>query len=404
MTTLRVTDLPEGQAKAETFLDGTVRVLSRSGLHVTEALLIESLPTLPSQPASLLVAGNRTGAVALIAAARIPGCAVTCHAFDLHHARAILRNLAANGAPSSFLHDPFVTAPPDFRPPPSDRQSASPSSLRVACTAKIPPAAYDAALFMATPGTMTGELILDQLEDLHNNLAAGGTCVIACEADSGPLFKQIKGIFGNLSVRFDKKGVVCATAVKREPLARPREFAALFAASLPGGEPLRLRSLPGVFCHRRPDTGGLALAEVAARDLTTGQRVLDFGCGCGLVGLLLARHRPDTRVTFADSHARALAATHFNLGALGLDGCALHLSDTGTRQTGFDLFAGNPPYYSDFRIAELFVDTAHAALRAGGAGFFVAKSSRELAARVEARFGRTEVVPRRGYCVVRARR
>jgi 16S rRNA (guanine1207-N2)-methyltransferase len=255
---------------------------------------------------------------------------------------------------------------------------------------------------MATPGTMTGELILDQLEEIHQSLAPGGTCVLACEADSGPILKQFRALFGKLSIHLDRPGLFCATATTRAPLAKPRDFSARFAASLPGGAPLELLSLPGVFCHRRPDAGGLALAEVTARDLRPGQRVLDMGCGCGLVGLLLATSQPETRVTFVDSHARALAATHRNLVALGLDGHTLHLSDTGVSETGFDLAAGNPPYYSDFRIAQLFIDTAYAALTRGGACHLVAKSTRELEALVAERFGHAEVTPRRGYGVVRA--
>jgi 16S rRNA (guanine1207-N2)-methyltransferase len=309
----------------------------------------------------------------------------------------------------------------------------------VYCTASIPPGPYAAALFMATPGTMTGELVLDQLEDIHRNLADGGICLLACEAERGPLFKQLRAIFGNHSVLFGKKGVSCVLARKRGPLARTRDFSAAFPASLPGLAPCELVSLPGVFCHRRPDAGGLALAEVAARDLKPGQRVLDMGCGCGLVGILLARSQPDVRVTFVDSHARALAATRRNLEALGLlDRSDLILSDTGevlkcerskvlkcerdeavksetethsstselqnfrTLELPFDLFAGNPPYYSDFRIADLFLRTAHDALAPGGVCLTVAKTARALRERQAALFGQAEIVPRRGYGVVRS--
>ena len=398
MTTIHITDLPEAQTRSETFMDRALCIVSHSGLHPTEKLLIEQLARFSAAPASLLIAGNRTGATALAAAARFPGCAVTCHAFDVHHARAILRNLGANGRQAAFLCDAFVSPPADLR----SSDSAPRPAFTVACTSQIPPATYDAALFMATPGTMTGELILDQLEDIQQNLAVGGTCVVACEAESAPLFKQIKAIFGSLSVSFDKKGVFCACAVKREPLNRVRDFSAQFSASLAGGEPLSLCSLPGVFCHRRPDNGGLALAEIAARELQPNQRVLDLGCGCGLVGLLLARSQPGTRVTFVDSHARALAATQRNLTSLGLEGHALSLSDTGTRETGFDLFAGNPPYYSDFKIATLFIDTARAALRRGGVCLLVAKSTSRLEETMLPTFGNAEVVPRRGYGIVRS--
>lgn len=401
MKTFRITDLPTAQVKTETFLNGTLSIISHSGLHVTEKLLLENLPRLSPAPASLLIAGNRTGATAMAAATRFPGCAVTCHAFDLHHARAILRNFAANTFPCVFSHDPFAEVPANLGSACSPEARAP---FALACTAAIPAGPYEAALFMATPGTMTGELIIDQLEDIHENLAEGGTCIISCEAESVLLSKQIKAIFGNFSILSDKKGVFCVTARKRGPLARRREFSAAFPASVPGGKPHTLISLPGVFCHRRPDAGGLALAEIAARELKPSQRVLDMGCGCGLVGILLAKSQPDTRVTFIDSHARALAATHRNLLALGITGAELLLSDEGTAKKGFDLFAGNPPYYSDFRIAELFLRTAHATLRRGGTCLVVAKAVHALEELQRESFGNAEIISRRGYGVVKSSR
>ena len=401
MHTFHITDLPESQAKTETFLGGALRIVSHSGLHATEALLIDRLPHVRTAPASLLIAGNRTGAVALAARTLFPACAITCHAFDVHHARAVLRNLNANQQPAAFVHDSFVTPPADLCTP----TSAPLPQLTVACTTQVPPATYDAALFMATPGTMTGELILDQLEDIHQNLAVGGTCIIACEADTGPLLKQIKAIFGNHSIHLDKNGLLCVTSVKKGLLEKKRDFSAVFPASLPGSDAVELCSLPGVFCHRRPDNGGLALAEVAAQELRpTMKQLLDMGCGCGIVGILLARRQPDLRVTFIDSHARAMAATQRNLAALGLTGHTLCLSDTGTRQSGFDLFAGNPPYYSDFKIASLFMDTAYEALRRGGTCLLVAKSARRLEEAMMEKFYNAEILPRRGYGVVRSLR
>ncbi len=399
MTTFRITDLPARQAKAERFLGDTFRVISRSGLHPAEALLIEHLPCLTAGDGPLLVAGNRTGAAALVLSQLRPEASVVCHAFDLHHARAIMRNLAANGAAPSFVHDPWALPPPDLA------SGAAPQRYAVACTASLPPGPYSAALFMSTPGTLTGELLLDQLEDIHENLADGGTCLLACEGASGPLLKQLRALFGNLSIRSDRSGLICAVATRRAGLARRRDFSATFEASLPGGPRLTLHSLPGVFCHRRPDAGGLALAEIASREpLGSAARALDLGCGCGLVGLLLAQAQPGLRVTFADSHARALAATRLNIGAAESSGHTLLLSDTGTGETGFDLFVANPPYYSDFRIARLFIETAYHALRPGGACLLVSKATESLRTLQSQRFGGAEVIPRRGYGVVRSLR
>jgi len=77
------------------------------------------------------------------------------------------------------------------------------------------------------------------------------------------------------------------------------------------------------------------------------------------------------------------------------------LSDTGLPDTGFDMAVGNPPYFTDFRIAQLFVDVAWGGLRKGGVGFLVAKSPTGLLACVKTRFADTAVIPRRGYSVIR---
>jgi len=79
----------------------------------------------------------------------------------------------------------------------------------------------------------------------------------------------------------------------------------------------------------------------------------------------------------------------------------LVLSDSGLDKGAFDLVVGNPPYYSDFRIAELFVLTAFHVLKPGGAGMLVAKSAPGLERCIQTRFSETMIIPRRGYSVIR---
>jgi len=397
MKDLLITE-PGGLTKTETFLGGACRVVSRSGLHPAEALLIENVKSLPSGYEKALVAGNRTGAVAMAVAELFPSVTLVCHIFDVHHARAVGRNLAANGFGFSFAADPFVTVPSDF----SGSGSKGSSRFRLSCTAAIPPESYGAALFVASVKSVPNELILDQLHDIHRNLTDGAVCLMACEGDSGFMFKHIKALFGGMTVLHDKKGLFCVSARKRKPVKRERDFSAEFDVSLPGGPPVRLVSLPGVFCHRRPDAGGLALAEIAALEIRPGLRVLDIGCGCGIVGCLLAGRQPDLRITFLDSHARALAATARNIRALGLEKTDLVLSDTGVSGGGYHLALGNAPYFSDFRIARLFVETARSVLLPHGVCMMVAKSARVLAEMQEELFGNAEIVPRRGYGVARS--
>jgi 16S rRNA (guanine1207-N2)-methyltransferase len=99
-----------------------------------------------------------------------------------------------------------------------------------------------------------------------------------------------------------------------------------------------------------------------------------------------------------------MAATYRNLSTLGIEKAQLVLSDEGLSKTGFHLVVGNPPYYSDFRIAELFMKTALDTLRPGGTCLMVAKAARALEERQTEFFGNAEILPRRGYGIVKSYR
>ena len=53
------------------------------------------------------------------------------------------------------------------------------------------------------------------------------------------------------------------------------------------GQRLELETLPGLFSPRHADRGTLAMLSRA--HFEPGMRVLDLGCGCGLVGIVAAR-------------------------------------------------------------------------------------------------------------------
>lgn len=80
--------------------------------------------------------------------------------------------------------------------------------------------------------------------------------------------------------------------------------------------------------------------------LKSGQRVLDLGCGAGLLLLLCARRTPDAALfgVELDPHAAALARE--NLSQNGLDGSIL-TADLARAElpVGFDLVISNPPWY-----------------------------------------------------------
>ena len=398
----------------------------------------------------ILVAGNRSGGVAVAAMRRWPEAEVVAHAFDYHHARAIRKRLLDEGLPARNVRCSAGVGTVGTDPIPSVGTDPMPSA-----TAECRP--FDAAFFMTTPQSMPAELVLDQLQDIHLNLAEGGALYAAFEGDPDEALKTMRLVWKNVNVLKRAKHAVLFRAVKRGAPVKTRDFAANWEASVPGGEPLTFTTYPGCFCHRRPDAGGLALAEVAAREVKGESRkvkgesrkvkgeggkvkgeggkgndeeegktpftfhpspftILDMGCGCGLVGLLVADalrtfhpspftfHLTLIHLTLIDSHARAIAAAKANAARAGIE-AEFILSDDGLprgRVGEYDLFVGNPPYYSDYRIAEVFLETAYRALKPGGICLTVVKTATGLLALQEKYFRKAEVIKRRGYCVLRS--
>ena len=302
---------------------------------------------------------------------------VTCHVLDIYHRHAIEK-----------VHH-----------------------AKVVCSAHLPEGPWDVVKFKTGPKIHSGELALDLLQECHKVAGLRGRDAPA------PLSGKVEVEF--VGKERDRNDLL--NKIKDDP-KRVRSFKAEWPASVPGGERLMFTSYPGCFCHRRLDEGGLALAEVVSREILNtetqrhgeeGIRLLDMGCGCGLVGFLIANRITQTHkhsntqtisLVLVDSHARAVEAATENAAKFGINAEVI-LSDNGTpeRMDGtFDVFVGNPPYYSDYRIAEVFLETAKRALKPGGICYTVVKNAAGLKPVQERYFPHVEVVGRRGYNVLRS--
>ncbi len=286
---------------------------------------------------------------------------VTCHCLDIYHRHAIEKT----------------------------------HHVKAICTPHLPEGPWDVIRFKTGPKRMSGELALDQLQEIH---------LLMRQQKPAPKFELVYD--GKERDRND-----LLNKIKDDP-DRVRDFSATWKASVPGIDPLTFTSFPGCFCHRRQDEGGLALAEVVSKDLSSSiqhsslnpRRLLDMGCGCGLVGLLIARAVKGVSLVGVDSHSRAIEAANLNAQALGVE-AEMILSDNGTpaRMDGtFDVFVGNPPYYSDYRIAEVFLDTAKRALKPGGVCYTVCKNAAGLEPVQRQYFPHVEIIKRRGYAVLKS--
>ena len=95
----------------------------------------------------------------------------------------------------------------------------------------------------------------------------------------------------------------------------------------------------------RPETELIVELALARMRACTAPRVLDLGCGSGILAITLALELPQARVSGVDASAAALAVAGANAAALGV--CVeLVESDwyADVVEDGFDLIVANPPY------------------------------------------------------------
>lgn len=167
----------------------------------------------------------------------------------------------------------------------------------------------------------------------------------------------------------------------------------------------------GVFCADRLDIGTrFFLAHLPA---TRGeQRVVDLGCGNGVVGTAVALANPEAEVLFTDESFQAVASAEATYKANGVPGHAeFRVGDglAGVPDASVDVVLNNPPFHShqattDTTARRMFTD-ARRVLRPGGELWVV--GNRHLGYHVTLRklFGGCELVagePK--FVVLRARK
>ena len=318
------------------------------------------IETLPARPAE---------AHALEVARGLPGTRIICTTAGRGQAA---RALAAERSPSSVtcwfldLYQHGLAEAAWAEPP---------AGLAAACTADMPAGPHDLAV---VPLSKDGEAELsrDILQQAMQNLAIGGHLVTAIDNPRDNwLREQLADTGETVRVRpaaGPRADTVAYAVTKTREVAKIRDF----SCELVFRDRDRLLTAvtrPGVFAHRRIDPGARHLLN--AVDVAPDTRVLDIGCGSGCVALGIAARDPSVHVHALDSSARAVECTRRGAEINGLTNLTValeaggHVPDPGT----YDLVLANPPYYADFRIAELFVDAAWRALAPGGTLLVVTK-------------------------------
>lgn len=170
------------------------------------------------------------------------------------------------------------------------------------------------------------------------------------------------------------------------------------------GQRVEFQTRRRLFSPEHIDRGTLAMLEQV--NIFPGMRIMDLGCGCGVVGIVAAKIAGEENVLLSDVDPLAVATARWNAERNGVGGVRCVVSD-GFRdvdETGFDLILSNPPYQTDFSVAKGFIEKGFNRLKIGGRLYMVTKRRDWYKNKLISVFGGVEIREVDGYYVFTAQR
>lgn len=165
------------------------------------------------------------------------------------------------------------------------------------------------------------------------------------------------------------------------------------------GISLQLETSPALFSPNAVDAGTLAMLSFA--EFAPDDKILDLGCGSGVVGILAARRIGAGRVVLCDLSEEAVRISRLNAARNGVPDVHVYVSDglTGVPESGFTQILSNPPYHTDFKVAKSFIEDGYKRLLPGGRMLMVTKRKDWYRNKLAAVFGGVTVKESAGYYI-----
>lgn len=267
-----------------------------------------------------------------------------------------------------------------------------------------PFASYDMAVIEAP---QSRSLARRWLVETHGALREGGALYLGGLNDGGirPMIDDAAALFGNAHTLVSKQRGRVARMLKQhaplppawasEPGIAPGTWHS-FDVELSDGM-RRIESLPGVFAYDRLDAATHLLLEHLGD--ATGARVLDIGCGYGIIGVVLAQ-RGAAQVDMFDENLYAVAAAKRNAATLGLPNTEVAAADVRAApfRGPYDLVATNPPFHQgkqiEYNTPHAFIAYARSVLAPNGQLVLVANSFIRYEAVMREHFGNVKAIAR----------
>ncbi|MGW7285778.1 methyltransferase [Streptomyces sp. NPDC054847] len=280
------------------------------------------------------------------------------------------------------------------------RAGVEPGAVRLLTARDEPPAHID-VLLIRVPKSLA--LLEDQLHRLAPSVDAdtvvvGTGMVTEIHTSTLKLFERILGPTRTSLAAKKARLIFCTPdpALPRLPSPWPLRYALPSDTGVLAGRTVTNHA--GIFCAERLDIG----TRFFLRHLPRGRgpaRIVDLGCGNGVVGTAAALAEPGAEVTFVDESYSAVASAEATFHDNVPSGTAEFLVGDGLSalpDASVDLVLNNPPFHShrattDTAARRMFAD-ARRALRPGGELWVVGNRHLGYHVRLRRLFGNCEVV------------
>lgn len=136
---------------------------------------------------------------------------------------------------------------------------------------------------------------------------------------------------------------------------------------------LRFETDTSNFSPNSIDVGTLAM--LSAVEFSPDDKILDMGCGYGVVGILAAKLIGQENVTMCDISESAVKQAKINAELNGVPDIDIKISDgfSNILDNDFTLILSNPPYHADFSVPKHFIEVGFKKLAVGGKMVMVTK-------------------------------
>ncbi|MFF8594246.1 methyltransferase [Streptomyces sp. NPDC015220] len=280
------------------------------------------------------------------------------------------------------------------------RHGAGPGAVRLLTTQDPPPDRVD-VLLVRVPKSLA--LLEDQLLRLapavHEDTVVVGTGMVKeIHTSTLALFERILGPTRTSLAQRKARLILCTPDPSLERPAGPWPYSYTLPEGIGALSGRTVVNHAGVFCADRLDIGTRFFLKHLP-DGRDARRVVDLGCGNGVVGTAMGLAHPEAEVLFTDESFQAVASAEATYKANGVPGHAeFRVGDalSGVPAGSVDLVLNNPPFHShqattDATAWRMFTG-ARRALRPGGALWVV--GNRHLGYHVKLRrlFGNCQLV------------